>query len=85
MAAVVTPPAVLHRRTSIGATDEGAIDRWTNEGGAPAKREFTTVENASPSCGMHLSHTLIASRSHSSEALPKLLNYIAKQLVSYRP
>jgi hypothetical protein len=40
MATVVTPPAALDRRVSSWPTDEAAIDRWTNEGGAHSRREI---------------------------------------------
>jgi hypothetical protein len=37
MLTVVTPSTAPDRRASrSGATDEAAIDRWTNEGGASA-------------------------------------------------
>ena len=39
MATVVTPTAALDRRVSSWPTDEAAIDRWTNEGGAHSRRE----------------------------------------------
>ena len=41
MANVVTQTtAIHHRASSAWATDEAAIDRWTNEGGAHRRREI---------------------------------------------
>ena len=64
MFTVVTPPTAPDRRASRPwTTDEAAIDRWTNEGGAHSRREIemtiaelTTVSSAPANVALPKQH-----------------------------